>query len=74
MIKFVEDEAAHNTFKVEAATEFNTIALSAKMDVVAWTIRAVPFLQDKSISELLNIYRATEIPLEPTMLQAYRHA
>lgn len=44
------------------------------MDIVAWTIRAVPFLQDRSISELLNIFRATEIPLEPSLLQAYHHA
>lgn len=25
MTKFMEDEAAHNTFKVEATTEFNSI-------------------------------------------------
>ncbi len=44
------------------------------MDILAWTIRAIPFVSDKSISETLNTYRAVEIPLQSSLLQRYNLA
>ena len=44
------------------------------MDAIAWTVQAMSFLSDKTISDALNIYRAVEIPLEPTLLLRYANA
>ena len=41
------------------------------MDALAQTLNAIPFLAENTISDTINIYRASEIPLEPHLLALY---
>jgi len=41
------------------------------MDAVVWTMQAIPFLPEKTITDTLDRYRATEIQKEPSLLLRY---
>ena len=44
------------------------------MDAMAQTLQAFSFLPENFISDTLNLFRASEIPLEPTSVQLYFRA
>ena len=48
-----------------AANQSST--LGKKMDILAWTINAMPILLENTVQTVLNTFRTVEIPLEHTL-------
>ena len=59
--------------KAEVSSE-TTAALASKMEILAWVVRAAPFVEGATQRETLNVYRQTEVPLDPDLLPAYHNA
>ena len=47
--------------------------LAKKMEIIAWTVQAMPMLLDQTINESLKVYRVFEIPLEPHLKNLYQN-
>ena len=73
----LEETAAHNIYTLEADSEhlkssgLHSPTLHSKMEILAWTIRAIPYLADRTVWLTLNAFRRKELPLVATFLEQY---
>lgn len=75
MTDFIEDIAKSKIHLLEipsvgsndfmAANQSST--LGKKMDILAWTINAMPILLENTVLTVLNTFRTVEMPLEHTL-------
>ena len=75
MTDFMEDMAKSKIHILEipsvnsndfmAANQSST--LGKKMDILAWTMNAMPILLENTVQIVLNTFRTVEVPLEPTL-------
>ena len=47
--------------------------LGKKMDIIAWTMNAMPILPSNTVQSVLGTFKAVEIPLEHTLHLRYHN-
>ena len=78
----MDETATYNLFALDADSEHavtdgglrSSPTLALKMEILAWTIRAAPFLSEQRIWQVLNAYRRKELSLVTTLLERYYSA
>ena len=73
MIKYVLEQSSEFANSSLKGTVDSRV-LTQKMEALTWVVHAAAFLTHKTLTDVINIYRATEIPAEPALLLRYCEA
>lgn len=69
LVTYMELMAQTNISVIEQASEPHFI--KTKMDALAQNMQAMAFLPEPVVADTLNLFRAAEVPMEPTVLFVY---